>query len=488
MKRRKFLKLSTIFSIAATSPISASIEFIKKPKQATSKLNVLFLAVDDLNDWISLYNGPIKTPNLERLAKRGVLFSRAYCSSPACNPSRASIMTGLRPSTTGVYGNKTDWRKALPDVVTIPQHFMAHGYWTEGAGKIYHHHYNNAFHDDASFHRFFKLRTDPYPDQKLNKITNWIGGRGGGPTSQPFDWGAWPKDEKQTPDAQTVDYAINFLDEKHEKPFFFAAGIFRPHSPWYAPLEYFKRYPLKKLVMPELFEDDLNDLPAGALKMLEQGKPFIYKTIVGNNQLKEAIQAYQACATFADFQIGRILDALESSDYKENTVIVLWSDHGFHLGEKKHWEKFALWEKSNRTPFIISAPNITNAGAICERPVSLLDIYPTLIELCDLNPRSDLDGISLMPLLKNPDQEWDRPAVMTYGKGNHAVRSQRWRYIRYSDGSEELYDHFSDPNEWFNLAGKPEFEHTIEKLRKWLPEKNADPAVDMETWRAGFKY
>lgn len=398
MNRRKFLKLSTIFSVAATSPINASMELIKSPKQATNKLNVLFLAVDDLNDWISLYNGPIKTPNLERLAKRGVLFSNAYCSSPACNPSRASIMTGLRPSTTGVYGNKTDWRKSLPDAVTIPQHFMAHGYWAEGAGKIYHHHYNNAFHDDASFHRFFKLQTDPYPNQKLNKITNWIGGRGGGPTSQPFDWGAWPEDEKQTPDAQTVDYTIHFLNEKHEKPFFFAAGIFRPHSPWYAPLEYFKRYPLKKLVMPEIFKDDLNDLPTGGLKMLEQGKPFIYKTIVENNQLKEAIQAYQACATFADFQIGRIFHALESSDYKDNTIIVLWSDHGFHLGEKKHWEKFALWEKSTRTPFIISAPNITEAGVICERPVSLLDIYPTLIELCDLNPRSDLDGISLMSL------------------------------------------------------------------------------------------
>lgn len=487
MKKIDFHKLITII-LSGILYLSIHSCADRSPKSSQKNWNVLFIAVDDLNDWITLFDGPIKTPNLERLANRGLSFNHAYCSSPACNPSRASIMTGLRPSTTGIYGNKTDWRKALPDALTIPQYFMSNGYWTEGAGKIFHHHYNNAFHDDASFHHFFKLREDNYPEERLNGITNWVGGRGGGPTSQPFDWGPWPIDENQTPDVQTVNYAIKFLEEKHNKPFFFAAGIFRPHSPWFAPEEYFKLYPLSNLSMPEVLDGDPDDLPPGGIQILKEGKPFIFKTIKENGQLKEAIQAYKACASFADKQIGRLIDALDSSNYKDNTIIVLWSDHGFHLGEKKHWEKFVLWEKSTRIPFIIVAPGVTQPGNVCDRPVSLIDIYPTLIELCGLKPKPELEGVSLVPLLKEPATTWNRPAVMTYGKGNHAIRSQRWRYIHYSDGSEELYDHNSDPHEWYNLANLPEYRKTIEELKKWLPEKNAEPAADMETSRAEFKY
>jgi len=459
------------------------------PEQVIQKKwNVLFIAVDDLNDWTSLYDGPIQLPHIVRLAERGMFFDHAYCPSPACNPSRVAVLTGLRTSSTGVYGNKTDWRKALPDAMTIPQHFMKNGYWVEGAGKVFHHHYNNAFHDDASFHRFFKLREDPYPETHLNGITNWVGGRGNGPTSKPFDWGSWPEDEKLTPDFQTVDYAIQFLQEEHSRPFFFAAGIFRPHSPWFAPADFFGSYPLDDLVMPEIMDGDLDDLPSGGIQMLRDGKPFLYETIVANGQLGEAIQAYQACATFADSQIGRLLYALENSLYRENTIIVLWSDHGFHLGEKKHWEKFALWEKSTRSPFIIVAPGMIEPGTVCHAPVSLLDLYPTLIELCGLTERSELEGTSLLPLLEDPEAEWDQPALMTYGQGNHAIRSERWRYIRYADGSEELYDHQADPNEWYNLAGQKEMIQVMEDLRTWLPEKNAKAAEDMELWRADFNY
>lgn len=450
--------------------------------------NVLFIVVDDLNDWTSLYGGPIELPNVTRLADRGVFFDHAYCPSPACNPSRVAVLTGLRASSTGVYGNKTDWRKALPDAVTLPQYFMERGYWVEGAGKVFHHHYHNAFHDDASFHRFFKLREDPYPETHLNGISNWVGGRDNGPTSQPFDWGPWPEEEQLAPDVQTVDYALRFLQEKHSRPFFFAAGIFRPHSPWFAPLEYFRRYPLDSLAMPEVLENDLDDLPAGGIRMLQEGKPFLYETIVSNDQLKEAIQAYQACATFADAQIGRLLDALDQSAYGENTIIVFWSDHGFHLGEKKHWEKFALWEKTTRTPFIVVAPGTTVQGEVCRAPVSLLDLYPTLIDLCGFEAYPALEGNNLIPLLKDPGAVWDRPALMTYGKGNHAVRSSRWRYIQYADGSEELYDHDSDPEEWYNLAGREEFRPVMEELGRWFPERNAVPAEDMEIWRAGFSY
>jgi len=457
-------------------------------KSPRNEWNVLFIAVDDLNDWTSLYGGPIQTPNIERLAGRGLFFNRAYCPSPACNPSRVAVLTGMSTSSTGVYGNKTDWRKALPDAVTIPQHFMEHGYWAEGAGKIFHHHYNNAFHDDASFHHFFKLRSDPYPEEHLNGITNWVGGRDGGPTSPAFDWGPCPHDEDLTPDVQTVDYAINFLKEEHTRPFFFAAGIFRPHSPWYAPEEYFQMYPLLGLAMPEVLEGDLDDLPPGGIQMLKDGKPFLYETMKAHDQLEEAVQAYQACATFADRQIGRLIDALDKSSYKDNTIIVLWSDHGFHLGEKKHWEKFALWEKSTRTPFIIVAPGTTEPGSQCETPVNLLDLYPTLIGLCGLEDRQELEGRSLLPLLRDPYANWEQPSVMTYGKGNHAVRSKRWRYIRYSDGSEELYDHDTDPNEWNNLARQAEHREIMEELKRWLPDIDAEPEADMETWRSGYKF
>lgn len=450
------------------------------PKEEPQRPNVLFIAVDDLNDWTTLYDSanPIRTPHLERLAKRGVMFTRAYCTSPACNPSRVATMIGLSPSSTGVYGNASDWRKALPKAVTISQHFMAHGYRAVGAGKIFHHHHK-AFHDDASFHDFLPLANDPAPPKRLNGITNWVGGRGGGPTSEAFDWGPWPPDEAQTPDAKTVDYACRFLAKKHEQPFFLAVGIFRPHSPWYAPAAHFDRYPLDKLVMPKLLEGDIEDLPSGGRKMLQDGKPFLYKTMVANNQLKQAIQAYQACATFADEQIGRLLEALAKTAYAQDTIVVLWSDHGFHLGEKRHWEKFALWEKTTRSPLIIVAPAVAKPGARCRRPVSLLDIYPTLVELCNLSPNPALEGISLVPLLRQPQAEWSRPAVTTWGRGNHSVRSQRWRYIQYKDGSSELYDHRSDPHEWFNLSGKPGNAKVIHDLQKWLPKHEAPPVSDL---------
>jgi len=450
------------------------------PTEEPRRPNVLFIAVDDLNDWTTLYDkaNPIRTPQLERLAKMGVMFTRAYCSSPACNPSRVATMTGLSPTTTGVYGNASDWRRALPTAVTLSQHFMAHGYRAVGAGKIFHHHHE-AYHDDASFHDFLPLAKDPAPPKRLNGITNWVGGRGNGPVSGPFDWGPWPPEESQTPDAKTVDYACRFLARTHQQPFFLAVGIFRPHSPWYAPAEHFDRYPLDQLVMPELLEGDLDDLPSGGRTILQKGKPFIYKTMAANNQVKQATQAYQACASFADRQIGRLLDALAKTAYARNTIVVLWSDHGFHVGEKRHWEKFALWEKSTRTPLIIVAPEVARRNVRCRRPVSLLDIYPTLVELCDLSPNPALEGNSLVSLLREPQSEWNRPAVMTWGRGNHAVRSGRWRYIQYEDGTHELYDHRSDPHEWFNLSGKPGSSRIIRDLRKWLPKHEAPAVPDL---------
>lgn len=434
-----------------------------------------------MNDWITALDvrNPIQTPNIERLAKRGVLFTNAHCSSAACNPSRVSLLTGLRPSTTGVYGNKTDWRGALPDAVTLPQHFMADGYRVEGAGKIFHHQWGGAFGDDKSFHDFLKMPDPPdapMPKEKLNGL-DWYGSRN-------TDWGIYPADEEQSVDVKTANYAISRLKQSYEKPFFLAVGIFRPHMPFFAPKKYFDMYPSDKVVMPAMYDKDLEDIPSGGLALLKK-KEWLFKGMMKAEAArpgtwKEAVRAYQASATFADAQVGRVLDALDKSGYADNTIIVLWADHGYHLGEKKHWEKFVLWEKANHVPFIIVAPGVTKAATKCERPVDLINIYPTLIELCGLKPKPELDGVSLVPLLKNPKAKWERPAVMTYLRGNHAVRSKRWRYIRYVDGTEELYDHNNDPKEWHNLAGIAKYKEIVREHRKWLPKSDAPAAPKMK--------
>jgi arylsulfatase A-like enzyme len=435
---------------------------------------VLFLAVDDLNDWPLEEDSPLHMPNFDRLARRGALFTRAYTASPACNPSRSAIMLGLSAATTGIYGNRSDWRGAFPDAVTLPQHFMAQGYRVEGAGKIFHHHDNSALHDDASFHRFQKMLLDPMPPRKFNGLYQI--------TSLNFDWGPWPLDESETPDQRTVDYGIDFLQRKQERPFFLAIGIFRPHMPFHVPPKYFSYYPEERVVMPKMFDGDLGDIPSGG-KALLAARAHFFKTVMAGvaerpGTWREAVRAYQASCTFADHQIGRLLDALARSPHGRNTIIVLWSDHGYHLGEKQHWEKFALWERTTRVPLVVVAPGVTAAGTRVQRPVSLLDLYPTLIDLAGLSAKDGLEGVSLRPLLEDPKAEWERPAVMTFERGNHAVRSERWRYIRYADGSEELYDHSRDPNEWRNAATGNEA--VIEELRRWLPRRNAEAIPDME--------
>ncbi len=452
--------------------------------RAAGAPDVLFIAVDDMNDWISLLDpeSPIKTPNLERLANRGMLFTRAYCISAACNPSRAATMTGLRPSTTGVYGNKSDWRGATPDRLTLMQQFQKGGYLVKGAGKIFHHHLEGAFHDDASFDDFQPMAPQNMPPQKLNQAPDY--------GSANTDWGAWPPDEQDTIDFKSADYCIEALrNPPEDKPLFLACGIFKPHSPFFAPPAYHEGF--EDIAFPVRKEDDWSDLPSGAEKLMAK-KTWFWK---GMQQLEERIpnsyhdfiRSYAACCTFADAQIGRVLDALEASPRRENTIVVLWSDHGFHLGEKDHIEKFALWEKSNHIPFIVVAPGVTEPGSRCEKPVDLTALYPTLLELCDLSADDQCDGKSLKPLLENPEAAWELPALMTYGKGNHAVRTERWRYIHYADGTEELYDHAADPHEWDNVAGRPENETVLAAHRQWLPRKEAKPVPDLKAKAAAAK-
>ena len=445
-------------------------------RAAPTKPDVLFIVVDDMNNWISLLDpkAPIQTPNLERLASRGILFKKAYCISAACNPSRAATMTGLRPSTSGIYGNKSDWRRAVGKRKTIMQRFMDAGYQVQGAGKVFHHHLNGAFHDKESFHDFQPMRPQTYPPRKLNQAPRY--------GSRNTDWGAWPKREEDSIDYRTASYCAKaLLERKDDKPQFLACGIFKPHSPFFAPSVHHEQY--RKIGLPVRKKDDWDDLPKGADRLMQSKKWFWNgmmqvdgKTVGSYHRF---IRSYAACASFADAQIGRVLDALDKSPRGKETIIVLWSAHGFHLGEKDHIEKFALWEKSNHVPLIVVAPGTTKPNTRCEQPVDLTVLYPTLLELCGLPADREVDGVSVVPLLRNPKAKWDRPAFMTYQRGNHAVRSKRWRYIRYADGSEELYDHDSDPNEWTNLAKDSRHEAVMAKHRKWLPEEETKPVPDL---------
>ena len=414
--------------------------------------NVLFLAVDDLNDWIGALAGHPQsvTPNIDTLGRRGVVFERAYCQAPMCNPSRASLMTGLRPGTSGVYQNGDLWRDAVLDAVTLSQHFMRNGYNVLGGGKIYHGSQNEA----ASWQAYYNFDGFLHPpNTPVNKI----------PKASHFDWGPIDVPDEDTAGTRLAMWAGDFLGREQEKPFFLACGFYRPHLPWYAPRKYFERFPEESVELPPFLSSDLDDVPKSAIRSLRD-----HDNVTSTGQWRKAIAGYLACINYTDANVGRVLKALESGPNRDNTIIVLWTDHGWHLGEKKHWRKFTLWERSCRVPMMFVAPGVTKADQRCPRTIELLDIYPTLIDLCDLPPRDSLDGRSLRPLLANPNATWDKPAITSLGPDKTSIRTERWRYTCYPDG-EELYDHHSDPNEWYNLASKQEYAGTVERLSAMLP-------------------
>ena len=449
---------------------------------ADGRPNVLFLAVDDMKDWVNClggYEGTVHTPNIDRLAAKGMLFANAHCPSPKCAPSRAAILTGLRPSTTGLYDNGHWWFPNLPDVVTMPMHFRKQGYEVVGSGKIFHHTAGNnpphqwddffrlTFRNDPWF-RGVKLnypwsQSAPYPEEFPFSNVDGLGHEN--------DWGSLSIPEDEYDDALSAKYAIDFLQKPNDKPFLLACGLFRPHLPWYVPKRFFEMYPISEVVLPPVKENDLEDVPvAGRDFASDRRKDF--ETILSADQWKEAVQAYLASISYADDQLGRILKTLDESPFAENTVVVLWSDHGWHLGEKGHWHKSTLWEEATRVPLIIDVPGYPTGET--NRPVSLIDLFPTLCELCELPSIADHDGDSLVRLLQNPDEKWERPAIIEYRVGNVAVRSERYRYIRYDDDSEELYDLKLDPYEWNNLAADSDYSDVKKRLSKfattnWAP-------------------
>jgi arylsulfatase A-like enzyme len=450
---------------------------------ALDKPNVLFIAIDDLNDWIGKLEGHPQTltPNIDRLADRGVLFGNAHCAAPACNPSRAALMTGVAPHRSGVYVNPQPWKPVLKDRVTLSQHFMLHGYRAMGSGKIYH----GGYPDPESWDEYWPSQTrnrpgDPTPKEKSVSGLNM----------SHFDWGPVDVGDADMGDTQVVDWVIQQLQKKRDQPLFLACGIFRPHLPWYVPRKYFDQFPVGDIQLPEHRDDDLDDVPAAGVKMANPSRD--HAAVLQHNQWHAAVQGYLASISYTDGQVGRLIAALDASPYARNTVVILWTDHGWHLGEKKHWRKFALWEEATRTPLIFVAPkgtpglaSGTPAGVRVDKPVSLLDIYPTLVELCGLPPRDGLSGQSLVSLLANSAAPWDRPALTTHGRLNHALRSDRWRYIRYADGSEELYDHRNDPMEYTNLADQKKYESVKRDFAKWLPKENAQNAPFDKRKRGG---
>ena len=475
LRRMRCLNLAALCCLAFCLAVPA-------PALAADRPNVLFIAIDDQNDWIGHLGGhPLaKTPHLDALAARGTTFTNAHCQAPLCNPSRTSLLLGLRPTTTGIYG-LAPWFRTIPewaDRVSLPQHFAQHGYLTAGTGKIYHGGTGTRRQPKGKADRQPEFeRTAPYggvsskPPKKLIPPTPM----GNHPL---MDWGVWPpnNDDTQKGDYQVASWTVEQIENApKDRPFFLAAGFFLPHVPCYATQQWFDLYPDDDTVLPPLLADDRADTPRFSWYLHWSLPEPRLRWLRENDQWRNLVRSYLACTSFVDAQIGRLLAALDAAGLADNTIVVVWGDHGWHLGEKAITGKNTLWDRGTKVPLIFAGPGIT-AGQRCSQPAELLDIYPTLNELAGLPARDDLEGISLQPQLASASAPRLRPAITSHNQGNHAVRSQRWRFIQYADGTEELYDLEADPNEWKNLADEPGRAAILAAHRRWLPTVDRPPA------------
>jgi len=424
------------------------------------KPNVLLIAIDDLNDWIGCLGGhpQAKTPNIDRLAERGVLFRNAHCQSPVCNPSRASMMTGLYPETTGIYflNPRIEDSPMANQSILMSTRFQTEGYFVTAAGKLFHgdenaRHLPNYAGGFGGFGPFPKKKLSPFPGVKL------------------WDWGVFPERDALMPDHQVADWAVQQLKQTHDKPLWLGVGFVTPHVPQYAPQKWFDLYPLDTLQLPSVIKNDLDDLSPYAIDLtrLKHIAPTM-EWVTKHDQWKLLVQSYLACVSFVDYQVGRVLDALDAGLHADNTIVVLYTDHGFHLGEKERFAKRSIWQDGAGVPLIIAGPGIAQRQD-CQQPVQLLDIYPTLLSLTGLQADPKHEGHSLKALLENPAGVWPFMARSSFGPGNVAIISAGYRYIHYNDGSEELYDRSNDPHEWFNLADNPEKKTILDIHRASLP-------------------
>ena len=451
-----------------------------------AKPNILFIAIDDLNDWVGCLGGhpQARTPNLDRLAASGVLFSNAHCAAPSCNPSRSAIFTGISPHRSGLYRNGQKMRQVLPTTELLPKTLSRAGYWSAGSGKMLHY-----FIDAPSWDEYFpdKKTENPFPRTLYPKKRPVSLPRGGPWQYGETDWGPLDAtDAEYGGDYLVSEWVGKELLKKHDKPFFLACGIYRPHEPWFVPKKYFDAFPIDKIQLPPGYrEDDLEDLPTEGKRL---GSNRYFAHIRAHKQWRNAVQGYLASIYFADTMLGHVLDALDKGPNAKDTIVVLWSDHGWHLGEKQHWQKFTGWRACSRVPLIVRVPKGTSGlpkgttPGTCSKPVSLLSLAPTLLELSGLPPLKNHDGPSLIPLLADPNSKWPHVAITHLDSpGSFGLSTENWRYIHYAKGGEELYNMESDPYEWRNLANQKTHQSTLERLRALAPRKFAklvQPKVD----------
>lgn len=474
---------------------------------AKERPNVIFFALDDLNDWINPMGcSQAITPNMDRLAKLGVTFQNAHTAGSYCAPSRSAIFTGRHASTTGCYTGQVYYHN-LPEVTPLQLAFQKAGYLTYGAGKLFHH--PKGFIDQRGWDAFYlrseeqrqngwaldswtlddPILPDPYPASIFNHDRK--------PANQFFlEWGpVLNENEEKMADTMRTNWACEILKQRHDQPFFLAVGLYTPHFPNYAPKKYFDLYDREKIELPPYLESDLEDLP-DKVRKAKTGRSAHHRRLEKLDAIEDAILGYLACVSYADAMLGRVLDALAEGPNSQNTILVLWSDHGYHHGEKFDWGKHTLWERTSNVPFMWAGPGIAHGESV-DASASLIDMYPTLLELCSIPHDSGLDGVSVVDVLKQPSSAQDRSVLLSGMKPNeYAIMNQDWRYIRYADGTEELYDVRKDPNEWTNLASNPEFDTIIAKLASEAPETFAEPGlavnqlrlvVDGETYRWELK-
>jgi arylsulfatase A-like enzyme len=471
--------------IAGTCLIADQPALVLAPRQAPTQHNepaspnVLFIAMDDLNDWIGCLGGHPQTitPNLDRLAASGVLFTNAHCPAPACNPCRSAVFTGRAPNRSGLYDNRQQMREVMPTEQIIPQYFRNHGYRAAGSGKLLHY-----FIDANSWDEYFpKAESEnPFPDTYYPQQRPVNLPRGGPWQYVETDWAALDvTDEEFGGDWSVSQWIGEQLGKQHDQPFFLGCGLYRPHEPWFVPKKYFEPFPLESIELPPGYqENDLDDVPEAGQRAARNR---YFEHILQQKQWKQGIQGYLASIHFADAMLGRVLDALESGPNAENTIVVLWSDHGWQLGEKEHWQKYTPWRAVTRVPLMIRVPEKasvalprgTSAGTVCDAPVNLLSLFPTLLDLCQLPANPNNDGPSLLALLNDPaTSDWKHDSV-TYlsNPDTYAISGRSHRYIHYADGSEELYDIRVDPYEWKNLVTSPESQQLLAAFRDEAPRE-----------------
>ncbi|MEM7601033.1 MAG: sulfatase [Verrucomicrobiota bacterium] len=429
--------------------------------------NILFIVLDDQNTFAGLADlAPVPiSPNMNRIEATGVSFLNANCTAPVCNPSRTSFLSGLRPSTSGIYSNnqgRTPADHILTRTTPLPIWFRERGYLAAGCGKVF----------SSAYGSFLKNQIwDDAPPRDREKVPEPEGAPVQGLGKN--DWAPSPAPREQLPDWKNAGWAAEFLMSPQPKPFFLAVGIVKPHTPWYVPQEYFDLFPPEQLNLPPLAEDENAGLPDSVKVKLKDGPDMRVE------RRNEMVSGYLAASRYADDCVGRVLDGLEKGPHREDTIVVYFSDHGYEFGDKHNWSKGSAREGSARVPLVISGPGLPE-GETSTRPVSLLDLYPTLVELAGLPANPDNEGRSFVPLLRKPNAKWEHAAITTAGFGNHAVRTERWRYIRHEDGAEELYDHQTDPRGHTNLAADPEFVKWKRKLGQWLPghDEPVNPPIE----------